>query len=205
MQLVPRLATEESSWCAVRRAALWIALPAWFLVTSLVSATLLARHSVPLPSGTASDARLATLRPEGTSGWLVVHVLYAKCACSVRIVRHLTERGPSQDARERVLWIGSEPALEGELERAGFSRTVATADELMPRFGIDAAPLLVILDPQNRPRYRGGYTDRKQAYEVRDLELLREVMSDGAPSALPLFGCAVSQRLRELVDPFNLL
>lgn len=187
-----------------RRCAVWILLPAWFLVSSLVSVTLLARHVVPLPAGAASDVRLGALRAEVARGWLVVHVLYAKCKCSEQIVHHLARRGPSGDASEVVLWIGSQTALEAELEGAGFSLVRVVAQELLPRFGVEAAPLLVILDPDNVARYRGGYTDRKQAYPVRDAELLREAMSGAAPVTLPLFGCAISQRLRELVDPLRI-
>lgn len=188
----------------MRRCAVWILLPAWFLVSTLVSATLLARHLVPLPAGAVADTRLGALRADATRGWLVVHALYAGCKCSEQIVHHLAGRGPSGDANEVVLWIGSDSALEAELERARYSLVRVSAQELTPRFGIEAAPLLVILDPDDVARYRGGYTDRKQAYPVRDIELLHDAMSGAAPVALPLFGCAISQGLRELIDPLRL-
>lgn len=188
----------------IRRCAVWILLPAWFLASTLVSATLLARHLVPLPAGAAADMRLGALRADATRGWLVVHVLYAGCKCSQQIVHHLVGRSPSAEASEVVLWIGSDSKLEAELEGARFALVRVGAKELVPRFGVEAAPLLVILDPDDVERYRGGYTDRKQAYPVRDEELLRDAMSGAAPVALPLFGCALSQRLRELIDPLRL-
>ena len=186
-----------------RRGAVWILLPAWCVLSSLGSVTLLARHVVPLPAGAVSDVRLGALRAEPTR-WLMVHVLYARCRCSEQIVHHLARRGPSGDASEVVLWIGSRAALETELQGAGFSLLRVGAEELLPRFGVEAAPLLVILDPDNVARYRGGYTDRKQAYPVRDTELLRDAMGGAAPVALPVFGCAISQRLRELIDPLRI-
>lgn len=189
---------------SARRCAVWILLPAWFLMSSLVSASLLARHVVPLPRGAATDGRLGALRPVTARGWLVVHVLYASCKCSEQIVHDLARRGTGGDASEVVLWIGTEATLEAELEAAHFTLLRIGAEELLPRFGIEAAPLLLIVGPDDVPRYRGGYTDRKQGYRVHDAELLREAMNGTAPVALPLFGCAVSQRLREIIDPLRL-
>jgi hypothetical protein len=200
MPLVGEWVRKGTLMRGARHCAAWILLPAWFLVSSLVSATLLARHVVPLPAGAVSDVRLAALRAEAGPGWLAVHVLYARCKCSEQIVHHLARRGPSADASEVVLWIGSQAALEAELEGARFSLVRVGAAELLHRFGIEAAPLLVILDPDDVARY----TDRKQAYSVHDAELLREVISGAAPGALPLFGCAMSRRLREIIDPLRL-
>jgi hypothetical protein len=56
--------------------------------------------------------------------------------------------------------------------------------------------MLIALDPEGRIRYAGGYTERKQGPVIDDTRILSEVRLEAAPPSLPLFGCAVSDRLR---------
>jgi hypothetical protein len=73
-------------------------------------------------------------------------------------------------------------------------RTVAAAD--LARYGIEAAPALLVIDPGGRTRYAGGYTERKQGPDIEDLRLMAAAQGDEDLAGLPLFGCAVSDRLR---------
>lgn len=182
-----------------------LTLAAWFVASTLVSATLLARHLIPLPDGAALDPRLGALRPaDAGSGWLLVHVLYAECPCSERIVHHLAQRGRIAGASEVVLWVGDAPALEAELVAAHFPIQRADAGDLRARFGIEAVPLLAILSPENVVRYRGGYAARKQAYEIGDVASYERARSGLDQRPMPIFGCAISERLERILDPLQL-
>lgn len=185
-----------------RRRLPGLALTTWFVVTLGLGAGLLARHAVALPAVATPDRIGASLgalrRPEDRGRFLAVHVLYAECRCSQRIVEHLlaTLRPPGWS--ELVLWVGEE-APSPELARRGFTVQRLTRAEL-ERHGVEAAPLLVALDPADHVRYQGGYTERKQGPVIADVRILEGARDAAAAAAsLPVFGCAVSDRLvREL-------
>ncbi|RYZ01280.1 MAG: hypothetical protein EOO73_36130 [Myxococcales bacterium] len=162
----------------------------------LVGAGLLAKHVVALPAP-STDARLSRslgeLRRAGGPDWLAVHVLYAECRCSQRIVAHLTTTERPRGWQEVVLWVG-QAAPEPALSRAFDVRRVS--EQQLARWGVESAPLLVALGPDGRVAYAGGYTDRKQGPDIRDLRILSAAESGGALSSLPVFGCAVSERLK---------
>jgi hypothetical protein len=172
------------------------ALGAWFALMVLLGAGLLAKHVVALPVPTASEhlARsLGALRGEHAEGFLAVHVLYAECRCSQRIVRHLTTTARPRGWHEVVLWVG-EAEPEPELARR-FDVRRLTAPALA-ELGVESAPLLVALDSSDRALYLGGYTERKQGPAIHDLEILASAERAVAPPSLPVFGCAVSERLK---------
>jgi hypothetical protein len=171
------------------------ALGVWFCVMLVAGAGLLARHVVALPAP-AQDTRLSRTLGElrqGRSGWLAVHVLYAECRCSQRIVTHLTSTPRPAGWHEVVLWTGKgdPPAA---LARAFDVRRSSTED--LARRGLESAPLLAVLSPSDRVSYVGGYTDRKQGPDIRDGQIFAEAQRGGGPKALPVFGCAVSERLK---------
>jgi hypothetical protein len=169
----------------------------WFFVMLVLGAGLLARHLVAMPSPARHgplEHGVASLRNEKERGaWLAVHVLYAECRCSQRIVDHLLVSPRPADFVEVVLWVGDAPPPAG-LE-ARFDVRHVSSDELAT-LGIEAAPLLVAVDAAGHVRYAGGYTSRKQGPDIEDQRLLREARNQGLVEALPLFGCAVSDRLK---------
>ncbi len=178
-----------------------VALAGWFGVMLAVGATLLAKHLVALPAP-ARSAHLAgglvALRPvDARSPWLAVHVLYAGCRCSQRIVDHLLGDTRPAGWSEVVAWVGAAPP-PAELARRFTVRILTRAQ--LATFGIEAAPLLVAIDPAGQVRYAGGYTTRKQGPVIEDGAILDELRSSPAPrtpEALPVFGCAVSDRLKD--------
>jgi len=185
-----------------------VGLAVWFLSMLAVGATLLGRHLVALPRP-ANDASLArsmsSLRGADASGrWMAVHVLYADCPCSQRIAEHLLAGGRPGDAAERVLLIGSDAPLEARLVRAGLPVTIVTEDEAATRFHVVAAPALVVIAPDDSVRYVGGYTESKQGPDPRDLAILAGARSGRDYAPLPVFGCAVSARLRASLNPLGL-
>jgi hypothetical protein len=182
----------------------WL-LGAWGLATVVAGGQLMAPHLLAFrtPTGDeARDAALATLRPEGAgAGWTAFHVLYASCGCSVRVLEHLADSERPANLQEVVLWVGAPSGHLAALQRRGFRVVMTDPDELASRYHVEAAPLLVAIDERGQARYAGGYTSRKQGPAIQDRELLAQARAGGAPASLPLFGCAVSDRLRALVTP----
>ncbi len=180
----------------------------WFLVMVTVGATLLGRHLIALPRP-AKDAALAqamaTLRgPADTGRWMAIHVLYADCQCSQRIAEHLLATKRPQDIAERVLLIGHDAGLEARLDAAGIVVVRTDENDAAVHYHVVAAPLFVVVGPEGAVRYAGGYTERKQGPDPRDLDILADARADRAIAPLPLFGCAVSARLRSSLNPLGL-
>ena len=164
----------------------------------------MAKHIVALPVP-AKDAKLAVslraLRGPQTPGrWLAVHALYADCRCSLRVVDHLVTTARPSEWDEMVLWVGQTPPSHALEERFDVRR-VAVSE--LAALGIEAAPLLIALDPAGQVRYVGGYTDRKQGPAIEDLRILRSVRDAGSVASLPAFGCAVSDGLKRSLAGFS--
>jgi hypothetical protein len=189
----------------------------WFPAVLVVCAYLLGGHVLTLPSPTSDNPRLANAvaalrEPEASNRWIVLHVLYQDCRCSGRVLDHLLSRGAEAGARERIVFVrtrgsageGDEGAITTRIAAAGFDLDVTSADQLASRYGIPAAPLLVVSDPAGKVRYVGGYTDRKQSPVIRDQEIMGRLRNGERVETLPVFGCAVSAELDRSVDPFGL-
>lgn len=173
-----------------------IGLIAWFAIMLSIGAGLLAKHVVAMPAPSA--ARLApsmtALRTPAQQGkWMAVHVLYSECRCSQRIVAHLVSTTRPADWAEVVLWVGA-GAPSDELTARFDLRHISVAD--LTTYGIEAAPSLIVVDPTGRVLYAGGYTDRKQGPSIDDLRIMQASRDGASVAALPLFGCAVSERLK---------
>jgi hypothetical protein len=206
-----------------RRGGLRALLAAWAVATVAVGAALAALH-LPL-SGPAHDrlegAFAAERRPAEAGAWTLVHVLYDRCRCSRRVAEHLASRPRIEGTAERVLLVGGEAAdvgagsgeggwggdgggLASRLRGAGLPVAVLSRAELAARYGIEAAPLLVIVSPGGRVAYAGGYSAREGAADIRDVELAAAARAGAGARPLPLFGCAVSRTLQRDVDPLGL-
>jgi hypothetical protein len=188
-----------------------VALAAWFAVMVTLSAIMLGRHVVPLPRPSADDAALAAAlvalrRPEDATRFLAVHVLFAECKCSQRIAEHLLASIRPPNLSEAVLLVGENPELAAKLRAEGFAVTRVDIDELHTRYHVKAVPILVVLGPDATVRYAGGYTTTKQGPDPRDLETIARARTEGTLlKALPVFGCAVADKLRTRLDPTGLL
>lgn len=194
----------------MRRYLVRVAFAVWLVLCTVGAGTLMASHWYTLPKPSADDARmlgaLDRLRPADAEGrWFAVHVLYSSCPCSVRVLDHLFSRPRPDDLVEVVLLVEPDTDLETRARAAGFSVTVVTPEALASAFGIEAAPLMLVQDPAHRLRYSGGYTERKQDPDIRDLAILQALRDETSHTVdLPLFGCAVSLRLQDVLDPLKL-
>jgi hypothetical protein len=179
----------------------------WVLAMTGLGALLLSKHAIALPTPAREDPALAAAvqaLPDRGSGFSALHVLYAKCRCSGRIVDHLVTSKRPDSVRERVLLVGDDGSFTARLENAGFTVVAATAEELRDRFHVEAAPLLVVSGPEGKLLYAGGYTREKQGADIRDLSIFEELLADRQPAALPTLGCPVSDELRAILNPLEI-
>ena len=173
-----------------------------------VGATLMARHTVALPRpavGVELVASMASLRaPDEANRWMAVHVLYAECRCSRRIADHLASTTRPRDVTEHVLLVGRNADLEASLASRGFHVTTVEPERLAELYHLVAVPLLVVAAPDGTIRYAGGYTTSKQGPDPRDLEIIAGAKQNRPVFALPVFGCAVNEKLERSLNPLGL-
>jgi hypothetical protein len=200
---VTRLLTKNTA----SRAAFWI----WAVMLFALATSLTAAHLYALPKPADDDTVLASslngLRAESERSWLAVHVLYAQCRCSRRILDHLALDARPQGVSEKVLLVGTNAELSSDLRRMsdrGFEIINTTSSELRERFHVQAVPLLLVLGPDGVIRYSGGYTERKQGLDIRDRQIIEGLVENRPAPELPVFGCAVSKQLQRLLDPLAL-
>jgi hypothetical protein len=185
-----------------------LGLTVWFVLMVAVGATLLGRHLIALPrpaNDLALSQAMSSLRGAGGAGrWMMVHVLYAQCACSQKIAEHVLAGGRPADVTERVVMIGHDTDIEARFADVGWPIARVTEDEAATRFHVVAAPTLAVVAPDDSVRYVGGYTERKQGPDPRDLAILAAARTGRDVPPLPIFGCAVSARLRSSLNPLGL-
>ena len=142
--------------------------------------------------------------------WALVHVLYADCGCSRQVIDYLLTSERSSSASEWVLLVeedrGSEvrSELHGQLTTAGLRTHSLTPSALLQRFGLESAPLFLVLGPAREVRFLGGYTARKQGLHYQDINTLNQLRAGTKPSPLPVFGCGVSNALQATLDPLKI-
>jgi hypothetical protein len=205
VETVPRPRTSRDRLAA-------IAFGLWVPAILILGAYLLAGHLVALPAPEARDRRLVSaLAATGAADqgrWRALHFLDENCGCSQRVVTSLLARRPLPGLAERIVFITRTPAgtaaAATAARGAGFAFETVAPEDLERRFGVEAAPLLVAVAPDNRVRYLGGYTDRKQGPSIEDRDILQRTMRGERVAALPLFGCAVSKQLAAQLDPLRL-
>lgn len=180
----------------------------WAGLSVVVMATLMVGHWFTLPRPDSEHpqlrAALAALLPPGVEGLSVAHFLYADCRCSQRILDHLLDGSRPADAHETIVLVGHDDELVRRATARGFAVHVVSPDELAARFGVTAAPLLAVADANHDVRYLGGYTDRKQSLDVNDVAIINDIRRQRAVAERPLFGCATSRELQNLLDPLGL-
>jgi hypothetical protein len=183
----------------------------WVVCCLVGGGYLLSAHVLTLPTPELTDlgpqsSAVATRRSTQQGQWLAVHILDQECKCSQRVLdRLLAERRPSGIV-ERVVMIASEvtPERVAAIHAKGFDLDIVTAEQLAERYRVQAAPLLIVLDPADAVRYVGGYTPRKQADDVRDVAMIAALRRGESVEPLPTFGCAVGRALKEKIDPLGI-
>jgi hypothetical protein len=182
-------------------------LAGWIVVTVVGLAALSVKHmaSFPAPDEEALLSRaMLQLRRSSSSNFLV-HVIYAECSCSRALFAHLVARRPFAGAEEAILFVGADRAKQESAKRAGFTFAAVSAQELGFRFGLEAAPVLVVFDTAGRLRYAGGYYAHPAAITPLDERIYAQLAARAKVEPLPVFGCAVSSRLQKSLNPLSAL
>lgn len=176
----------------------------------------MAGHLVSLPVPSATDSRLRTSLATGpgvTKGrWSAHHVLYQSCGCSQQVLAHLLERRARPDVMETIVYVrdpavadAAELAAVGaQAQRAGFGFETSTPKELERRYAVESAPFLLVGDGSGRVLYAGGYTRRSGSKQIEDTDIIDGLEAGHRMSVLPVFGCAVSSRVQQAIDPLGL-
>ncbi len=185
------------------RPATAFAFAVWALLLMAVGTAMMVDHWVGIPVTPPADARpLLRAAHAPATGWSVVHVLYASCPCSRRIVDHLVARRPFTDTTESVLLLGELPKQEEALQAAGYG--VVHVDAVgLAALAIDAAPAFVVVK-DGVVRHSGGYSAHKQGLDYADAATVAALRRGDLTVRLPVLGCAVSRELQRLLDPLLL-
>jgi len=183
----------------------------WVVCCLVGGAYLLSAHLLTLPTPELTDlgpqrSAVAARRSTQQGRWLAVHILDQECKCSQRVLDHLLAEPRPPGIVERVVLIASEVSADrsAAIRARGFDLDIVTPEVLAERYRVQAAPLLVVLDPSDAVRYVGGYTPRKQADDVRDVAVVEALRRGEAVEPLPTFGCAVGRALKEKIDPLGI-
>ncbi len=171
-----------------------------------IVAYLMISHWAVLPHPRVGDAqfseRLQAAELGRTPNWSAVHFLYDDCPCSRRVLQHVIDSQPIPGVTERVVLISKE-CLRAELGRGDLQVEYVTPENLKQRYGVESAPLLVVMDTNQSVRYSGGYTSRKQGPKMMDREIIAQLVAGQSAMELPLYGCAVSTQLQRAIDPLG--
>ena len=174
---------------------------AWAGASALVVSSMMAGHLLTLP--TPDQHQLAVGLTSTGSGWRAVHVLAKACGCSQRVLQSLLEHRADAETAETILFIGDDPLTAQRARAAGFEFETLTAAQLESRYGVQGAPLLVVVSPQNAIVYSGGYA-HTEGGPAEDRLVLARAKAGQAVEPLPQFGCAVSRSLQKKLDPLAL-
>ncbi|MFN3244030.1 MAG: hypothetical protein ACE37K_21165 [Planctomycetota bacterium] len=182
----------------------------WAPMVLLVLSSLMTGHWAPLPTPQAHDATLRRGLAELPArarfdDWTAYHVLYSGCRCSRFVFDYVAERPTPTGLREVVLLVGApDEEFAAACRERDMPCIVLSQEQLEQRFGIEAAPLLLVTAPGHEVAYLGGYTDRKQAIDYRDLEIVERLRAGEQVDPMPVFGCGVSSSLQDALDPFGI-
>lgn len=183
------------------------ALVAWFAASCALGGILLLRHVLALPTPSRDDRTLhdALAAALPAPAWRAYHFMYRPC--SRRTIDHLIADPRPADLHELVVMVDDDGAAgptDAVLRARGFAVEVVTPAALHARFHLEAAPVLVVTTPAGEVAYVGGYNTHKQSLAYQDAAIVAELRARDQVSSLPVFGCATSARLANLVDPLGL-
>lgn len=184
-----------------------LVLAIWAGLLSIVVSSLMAGHWVTLPHPEAGERLAMDVQLDGTGDATSIatfHFLYGDCPCSRRVLSHVIRRKAIDHANERIVLIGEDPQQQLAALNAGFEVDLVKPDALMERYGVESAPLLVVTRADGTILYSGGYTKRKQGLDYRDTEVISNALVGKVLDGLPPYGCAVSERLQNIIDPLSL-
>ena len=185
----------------------WLLLAVWATVIVVALALLSLKHlaALPRPSNEALLTRALLKYRRERSRKFIVHVIYSGCSCSSGLLTHLLTRRPFPGEEELILFVGIDRAKERLIANSSFELKIVSASGLVAEFGLEAAPVMFIFDQDGNLRYAGGYYDHPAAITPLDESIQAKLMAGFPVEPLPVFGCAVSPRLQNQLNPLRLL
>ncbi len=175
----------------------------WAILINVPLAYLAANHLVPVPS--SAKHSLKTFPAAGPE-WKAVHLLAADCGCSLSIARHLKSRGAQDGLAETVVLIGDAPDLRAVFGNTRFEVQSAEPAGVERDYGVVGGPWLLLFRPDGSVAYSGGYAPvrARDGVVFQDVAIWERIRSGQSVTALPAFGCATSEQLRQVLDPLHL-
>lgn len=172
----------------------------WMIVVTIVMGRIGLLHNLPL----FPDKNIITQKSAGPR-WTMTHVLGKGCKCSEQVFNYLVKRGPQPDLEENVILLGDVPAYRDALIKRGFRVTKKDPREIASEKAV-GVPFLLITSAKGEGVYAGGYASSliDERTPLLDLKILQSLRDGKNASELPIFGCAVSQRMQKLIDPLEL-
>ncbi len=183
-------------------------LACWLVFSAVILGALSMSHVVafPEPEESAIGGLIRDLNAmrRSSDGDFAVHVIAKDCSCTESLFRHLMKNGPADQAEELVLFVGEDEKKRRAALAAGYRYKSITQDDLTA-MGLESAPVLALFDDKDEIHYLGGYYDHPSASNPLDQRLRAAIARGETADPLPIFGCAVSQRLKEAFDPYGMV
>lgn len=173
----------------------------WFVGISVPLMVKMGGHYAALPGPTVSA------RPGSTNPWEAIHILSAECGCSGVVADYLASRRTATGLNETVWVLDGQAEWEPALIAAGFQVEHRDAESLALTEGIQGVPWLLLRQSAGQATYSGGYSSSppRPGGEFQDIALWRKLAGGSSDlTPLPAYGCATSQKLKGLTDPFSL-
>lgn len=97
------------------------------------------------------------------------------------------------------------PPIQHDLTATGYEVTTGDPETLADRFGAAAVPWMIVRNETDKVLYTGGYSAKRiqSPADVQDIQVFNALRSSPRVPAFTSHGCATSQRLNALFDPFH--
>lgn len=174
----------------------------WALGISVPLGLFSASHMAVLP---VAEGAVSTGGSGSAGEWSMVHVISEECPCSRGVARYLLARGALEGVEEEIVLLGGSDETSRALRAAGFAVSTADAEEFCAQFGSEGVPFFQVIDDGDEAAYSGSYFDSafRGNEGFLDLETFRRLRSGGFVIGRPVYGCATSERLKSVLDPFG--
>ena len=130
---------------------------------------------------------------------IAVHILDPRCSCSRRVLHSLTKMKDPFTKHIALLLYPPSRELKSELENTGVEIRQSSPEETKKEFKIESVPWFVVLKPDLKILYSGGYAAGiiRTDEDLHLKEILTAAKSGKVSDALPSFGCVTSEKLRK--------
>lgn len=187
-------------WLVVGLTGVW-AVAVLGMITALA-----ALHDIPIAAA-AGPVRNA---PE-SARWRLVHVLAEDCPCSGVVADALARRRALTDADETIVFTRvdqTQPAntSDNRFAAAAFDVRYQAADQLIEGVAVQGAPWLMVIAPDGRIVYSGGYalSRPRPGTALQDRIILDRLRQGETVPPLPAFGCMTDRQQQQAIDPLGL-